>query len=671
MTPPIVPTDIAGIEDCLARSAWAEARAGTVALLDRHGPQVPLLLLLARAAEGGEGPAAALPAYAQAAAQAPLDAAVQEAFARALERAGRPQDAAMVRFTLFSRGGRDPDMAIGLAAYLFDSGLTISGDRVYDGPLFARLAMIFAPHPLLGALPLISRYWAAGDGRRAIGLARDCAALLPGDAVIWRILGSLVYFHGRVEEARAALDAAVTLSGDAHARIMRALLVEPVMMSEAEIATCRAGIEAGLADLIADPGLRADLVSGRDSIVVNLFQFAYHGADDRPLMEKIARMFDHADPGLRWSAPHLSVPASPGRPRRIGIVGSLEIDSISRMLRFLPPALARRDLEIHYFSETPVLPAVRQDMPGTWHVLPPGVAAARQAIAVHELDVLLFTDLFMNWIYYFLAFSRLARVQCLWGGHPVTSGLASVDYFISSESLERPDADRDYSETLIRLPDLTTVYPSLSLPPPTAKRGDFGIAEEARLYFCTQTLFKLHPAFDAAMRAILERDPRACLVLFENPRPDPGGRLASRLSQAFAGLADRVRMLPRLPLDSFLDLYRLADVVLDTFHFGGGNTTLQAFQAGVPVVTLPGPFLRGRSALGFYRVMEFTDLVARDPEDYVRLAIRVANDRAFRARCVAEIEARRHRLFDRGDAADAFADLLADWARRSTPGTTA
>lgn len=666
MTSPVSPLEIAGIEDCLARAAWGEARARAAALIERAGPEPRLLLLFTRAVEGGEGVEGALPAYAQAATLAPLDAAVQEALAGALDRGGRAQDAAIVRFTFFSRGGRDAGSLTGLSAYLFDTGQTLAGDHVHDGLFFARMAMISAPHPLLAVLPLISRYWTLAEGRRAIGLVRDCAALLPDDAVIWRILGSLVYFHGQVGAARAAFDAAIAVAGDAHARIMRALLIEPVMMSAEDIAAARARVEADVDALIADPRLAADLVSGRDSIVVNLFYFAYHGADDRPLMEKIGRMFRQADPQLCWTAPHPARPRPPGRPVRVGFVGSLEIDSVFRMLRFLPPVLHARGMEIHYFSETAVPPAARADLPGAWHVLPAGIGPARQAIAAVDLDIVMFTDLFMNWLYYFLAFSRLGKVQCLWGGHPVTSGLDTVDYFISSDTLERPDGDADYTETLVRLPDLPTLYPSLPASAAAVTRSALGLAEDARLYFCTQTLFKLHPAFDAAMRAILERDPKACIVLFENPRPEHAKGLASRLSQAFAGVGDRVRMLPRLPLDVFLGVYRLADVVLDTFHFGGGNTTLQAFQAGVPVVTLPGRFLRGRSALGFYRVMGFADLVAADPDDYVRLAVRVANDAAFRAHCVAQIEARRHRLFDRDDVAAAFADLFTEWAARPT-----
>ena len=65
-----------------------------------------------------------------------------------------------------------------------------------------------------------------------------------------------------------------------------------------------------------------------------------------------------------------------------------------------------------------------------------------------------------------------------------------------------------------------------------------------------------------------------------------------------------------------------ADVLLDTFHFSGGNTSFEAFAVGTPVVTLPSGFLRGRFTAGLYRKMGVADLIAETAESYVDLALR-------------------------------------------------
>ena len=107
-----------------------------------------------------------------------------------------------------------------------------------------------------------------------------------------------------------------------------------------------------------------------------------------------------------------------------------------------------------------------------------------------------------------------------------------------------------------------------------------------------------------------------------------------------------MRFLPRQPYDRYLHLLALADVVLDTPHFNGGVTTLQALGLGVPVVTRPGAFLRGRQTLSCYRAMGFLDLVAADAADYARLAVRLGTDAPWREHVREQIRSSSHVLFE-------------------------
>src|SRR5215204_5161777 len=98
--------------------------------------------------------------------------------------------------------------------------------------------------------------------------------------------------------------------------------------------------------------------------------------------------------------------------------------------------------------------------------------------------------------------------------------------------------------------------------------------------------------------------------------------------------------------ERFFDLVRAADILLDPFHFGGGNTTYEAFAVGTPIVTWPGPFMRGRVTLGAYRQMGIDDPIAATTEEYVRLAVELANDRGARDRLGAQIRAASGVLFE-------------------------
>src|SRR5204862_6093476 len=83
--------------------------------------------------------------------------------------------------------------------------------------------------------------------------------------------------------------------------------------------------------------------------------------------------------------------------------------------------------------------------------LPARLEDVRAAIAQAEPDVLLFADIGMHPLTYFLAQHRLAPVQMMTWGHPVTSGIDAMDWYLSAQALEREDAQSHYSERLLRL----------------------------------------------------------------------------------------------------------------------------------------------------------------------------------------------------------------------------
>src|SRR5262249_44840918 len=141
------------------------------------------------------------------------------------------------------------------------------------------------------------------------------------------------------------------------------------------------------------------------------------------------------------------------------------------------------------------------------------LATVRQRIAKLELDVLYYADVGMTAWTYFLAFARLAPVQCVTWGHPLTTGIPNLDYFISSELLEGPGAEEHYTEKLVRLPNLAVHYYRPQAPAEVRPRSHYGLEETGRLYGCPQSLFKLHPDFDAILADVLRRDPEGLLVL--------------------------------------------------------------------------------------------------------------------------------------------------------------
>jgi predicted O-linked N-acetylglucosamine transferase (SPINDLY family) len=159
----------------------------------------------------------------------------------------------------------------------------------------------------------------------------------------------------------------------------------------------------------------------------------------------------------------------------------------------------------------------------------------------------------------------------------------------------------------------------------------------------------VHPDFDTLLAGILRADPKGRAVLFEGQQPHWTQLVAERLRSALPDALDRVVFLPQQPYEPYLHLLRLADVLLDTPHFSGGTTTFQALGLGTPIVTLPGRFLRGRATYACYRRMGVMDCVATDAADYVRIAVRLATDSAWRDEVRSRIAATRHVLFENLD----------------------
>jgi predicted O-linked N-acetylglucosamine transferase (SPINDLY family) len=280
--------------------------------------------------------------------------------------------------------------------------------------------------------------------------------------------------------------------------------------------------------------------------------------------------------------------------------------------------------------------------------LPPQqpLAALHERIAVERLDVLFYPDIGMHPLTYFLAFARLAPVQCVAGGHPVTTGIPTLDYFISSRDLEPADAQDHYSERLVQLENMFNYFEQPHLSGPARVCRDFGLPEDVHLYLCVQHLFKIHPDFDELAAAILRADPRGHLVLVQGHRDHWSGLLRERLGRRLGEDMARVQFLPWQPYEHYLHLLTLADVLLDTPHFNGGVTTLQALGLGSPMVTLPGAFLRGRQTYGCYQRMGVLDCIAADAKDYVRIAVRLATEPAWREQVRARIRANNQVLFE-------------------------
>lgn len=390
------------------------------------------------------------------------------------------------------------------------------------------------------------------------------------------------------------------------------------------------------------------------------FLLPYHDRPVRALREAQAALFLKAQPELGYVAPHALNAANPGKRPRVGVVsGLLAAHTVGMITVPLLRTLIRHGVELHLFLASPAEDAALAALKAqaaSCTLLPQDLALARQTIAAHELDTLLYPEIGMDSFVYCLAFARLAPLQLMMWGHPMTSGLSSIDGFVSSDLIEPEGAEAHYTENLLRLPVMPIVAADHLLPDPPS-RASLGLAADKRLYVCPQSLFKLSPAFDKALAGILAADPEGEIVLIEGQKQGWKDRLLARLTPHLGENMGRLRILPRLDRIPFLGLLANADVLLDPFGFSGGNTSAEALANGTPIVTLPGRTMAGRVTLGFLRTLRIDDTVAADEADYIRLAVATAKAKAqYRARLLAACPL----LFGQDKAAGLLADVFAN-----------
>ena len=494
---------------------------------------------------------------------------------------------------------------------------------------------------------------AQGDTEAAEAAFQAALQCAPGDG---DSLANLARLRQEADDYPAALGhyRAALAAGADDATLVRSALLMPIFcINAAEIAVHRTRVENNL-DGLAERALSISEPS--TSLVTPAFYFAYQGQDERTLMSAFGDVV-----GRAWRPAPLPRVARAPRPRIAFVSAHFKQHTIARLYLPLLERLSRADFDLAVLSigqhDGPLATRIAAAADHALAV-PEDLAAARHGLQALAPDVVVYCDIGMDPWSYYLAAERQAPVQCVTWGHPVTTGLASVDYFLSSQLLEPPHAAAHYREQLIQLPSWPVLYEE-----PLAARGlptrrDFGFAPHENIYLCPQSLFKLHPDFDAYLAAILRRDPHGTVVLIDS-RASWRARLEARFACTAPAVADRIRFVPAVSAQNFGALLSAADVVLDTLYFSGGYTSFETIWAETPFVTERGAFMRGRVTAGLCDLLGLDEALAHGADDYAARAVALANDEGLRDGMCAKLARRKRQLLALDDTVlPAFHDFF-------------
>jgi protein O-GlcNAc transferase len=333
----------------------------------------------------------------------------------------------------------------------------------------------------------------------------------------------------------------------------------------------------------------------------------------------------YAAPVASRIQPHTNA-ADPDRALRVGYVSS-DLHNHA-MMRYILPVLERQDreqFELYAYSTSSKNDEwtghIRASVTGFQSMRDPQELATR--VRQDGIDILV--DLSGHTMGdSLLAFAeKPAPVQVSWIGVPATSGMPAIDYFLGDAYMPCPGTEHLFAEKVYRLPRAACCYRPFRTdlpvaPAPCLERGyvTFG---------CFNSPYKINREVVKLWSAILHLSPPARLLLkyfgMENPA------VQDRFRQWFQedGIAvERVMFKGKSPAETYLADYGAIDIALDPFPYNGGSTTLDALWMGVPVVSLAGRLTAQRAGASILSNAGLSDLVAQNPEQYMKAALFLA-----------------------------------------------
>ena len=266
-------------------------------------------------------------------------------------------------------------------------------------------------------------------------------------------------------------------------------------------------------------------------------------------------------------------------------------------------------------------------------------------ISSDNIDALIYLDIGMEPKIQILASLRLASVQCLGIGHPVTSGMTNIDFALSSELMETENAQKYYKEKLIKLPNTSQCYPEPEIKLKNKERPTRQI-----IFLNLQSLFKLLPEDDDIYLNIAKKIPDCQFWFIENINKIVTEIFRERIFKLF----ENSKISPdnffvfhkQMNQEEFFNLINQSDVILDSLNWSGNNSSHEAISLKKPIVTLPGPYMRGRHTYSILKILDIEETIAKTKKEYVDIAFRLAKDINFRNLICQKIEKNKNKLFN-------------------------
>lgn len=519
----------------------------------------------------------------------------------------------------------------------------------------------------------------------AIGAYQQALARAPGDATVDANLGNVYRAKGNMEAAAEYFGRSVALRpddaelhcdlgdalqtlgrfSDAVAAYQRSLGINPQLVRAWYAGACAQGARHEYSIAMAWFGKALEIVPDWPEAQHNLGQILFKLGQVDEALELFRRAASGSDLALPKAAIASIIPGSPvsdhqaildarrawaerqfpepglqkerssrparatDRPIRVGYVSSFFQDH-----NWMKPVWGlinhhdRRLFEVHLFSDAPasrIRHGYRPQPQDQFHDVSEmsNEALARQVEGA-GIDLLVDLNGYSNMPRLPLFTLRPAPVIVGWFNMYATTGMSSYDFLIGDDVVIPPEEEKYYCEKILRVPGsyltFEMTYPAPEVvDPPCIRNGTITFGSLSSQYKITNGVIE-------SWSRILQQCPNGSLILKNRTLGAASARDIMHEGFERHGVS-RERVHLRGPSDHyrFLEAYAEIDIALDTFPYNGGTTTTEAIWQGVPVVTFFGDRWVSRTSASILKSASLGDLIAKNIDDYISLAVRLAN----------------------------------------------
>ncbi|NEN96307.1 MAG: tetratricopeptide repeat protein, partial [Moorea sp. SIO3I7] len=519
-----------------------------------------------------------------------------------------------------------------------------------------------------------------GKLEEAIQSYQEAIRLKPDFAEVYNNLGNTLHEQCKLEEALQSYQQALSINPNlAEAKLAMCVCQIPIIYSSVdEIKVTRNNYQASLKKL-ADSYTQSDtelspmeLLSAAKAVgAFQPFYLAYQGLNNRELQQiygaMICQIMWKCYP--RWSQKIPLPNLAPHEKVRIGVISEFFWDHSNWKIpiKGWVENIDRSNFELFGYHT-----GLKQDKE-TAIAAKSFVKFVQGSLTMEEwcevitkdkLHILIFPEFGMSPTTVKLGCLRLAPIQMTSWGHPDTSGMPTIDYYLSSDLMEAENAQEHYSERLVRLPNLSIHYTPLEITPEAISKKDIGLEDDEIMFWCCQSLYKYLPHYDDVFTRIAkELDCRCKFVFLKYVKSDQVTEIfTQRLRDAFNkfGLdyTDYCIFLPFMNNRRFAGTSAIADVFLDSIGWSGCNSSLESITHNIPIVTFPGDLMRGRHTIAILKMMGLEETIAKSKEDYVKIAVRLGQDAQYRQYISDQVAENKHKLYGDLKPVRALEDFL-------------